>query len=626
MRLRVAGAVGVAAVVAAVLGTSLVLSGQGADYVQANYTKYEYRIAMRDGVKLFTAVYVPKDASQTYPILLNRTPYSVAPYGASAYKTSLGPSDLFAKEGYIFVYQDVRGRMMSEGEFMDVRPHRPVKTGPDDIDESTDTWDTIEWLVKNIPGHNGRVGMYGISYPGFYASAGMIDAHPALKAVSPQAPIADWFIGDDFHHNGALYLPHAFGFLSGFGRPRTGPTTSFPPRFDYGTADGYQFYLKLGPMANVNAKYFKGEIKFWNEMMEHETYDAFWQARNLRPHLKNIKPAVMTVGGWYDAEDLFGALETYKNTERQSPGASNMLVMGPWVHGGWARGDGEKLGDVSFASKTGPFYREHMELPFFQFHLKDKADPKLPEAYVFETGRNQWRRHDAWPPKAAAMKALYLQPGGGLAWEPPTAAASFGEYVSDPARPVPYISGVAIGMTQEHMVDDQRFAAARPDVLVFQTEPLEQDVTVAGPIVASLKVSTTGTDADWVVKVIDVYPATYPGPRPPEGPYSRLGGYQQLIRGEAMRGKFRNSYEKPEPFVPGQVTAVEYSLPDVYHTFRTGHRIMVQVQSSWFPLVNMNPQKFLNINAATAADFQKATQRVYHGRDAASAVRLSILQ
>jgi hypothetical protein len=304
-----------------------------------------------------------------------------------------------------------------------------------------------------------------------------------------------------------------------------------------------------------------------------------------------------------------------------------MLVMGPWVHGGWARGDGDKLGDVSFASKTGPFYREQMELPFFQFHLKDKADPKLPEAYVFETGRNQWRRHDAWPPKAAVMKALFLQPGGGLSWDAPAAGPAFAEYVSDPARPVPYISGVAIGMTQEHMVDDQRFAAARPDVLVFQTEPLEQDVTVAGPIVASLKVSTTGTDADWVVKVIDVYPANHPGPRPAdgEGSYSRLGGYQQLIRGEAMRGKFRNSYEKPEPFVPGQVTAVEYTLPDVYHTFRTGHRIMVHVQSSWFPLVNMNPQTFLNINTATAADFQKATQRVHHGKDAASAVKLSIL-
>ena len=623
---------GVLAVGVALAVGSIGVTGQGLDEIRATYTKYEYNVPMRDGVKLFTSVYVPKDRSHTYPILLNRTPYSVAPYGSSAYKTSLGPSNLFAKEGYIFVYQDVRGRMMSEGEFVDMRPHLAVKTGPNDIDESTYTYDTIEWLLKNIGNHNGRVGMYGISYPGFYVSAGMIDAHPALKAVSPQAPITDWFIGDDFHHNGALYLPHAFGFLSGFGRPRTGPTTQWPPRFDFGTADGYQFFLKLGPMANVNTKYFKGDIKFWNQMMEHETYDAFWQARNLRPHLKNIKPAVLTVGGWFDAEDLFGALETYKNTERQSPGATNMLVMGPWVHGGWARGDGDRLGAVTFGGKSGPFYREHIELPFFQFHLKGKGDPKLPEAYVFETGRNEWRRHDAWPPKAADMKTIYFRAGGALAWEAPSdAAPAFDEYVSDPSRPVPYINGIAIGMTQEHMVDDQRFAATRPDVLVFQTEPLDHDLTVAGPVVASLRVSTTGTDSDWVVKIIDVYPETIqdaaaPAGRGGQAGYSTMGGYQQLVRGEAMRGKFRKSFEKPEPFVPGEVAAVEYALPDVYHTFRTGHRLMVQVQSSWFPLVNLNPQTFVNINTATEADFKTATQRVHRSKDAASGIRLSLLK
>jgi uncharacterized protein len=622
----------VLAVIGAMAGASLVLTGQGLDRIRATYTKYEYKIPMRDGVKLFTAVYVPKDQGRTYPMLLNRTPYSVAPYGADAFKASLGPSDLFANEGYIFVYQDVRGRMMSDGQFVDVRPHLPVKNGAKEIDESTDTFDTIEWLIKNVPNHNGRVGMFGISYPGFYAAAGMIDAHPALKAVSPQAPITDWFVGDDFHHNGALYLPHAFGFLSGFGRPRSGPTTSFPPQFDFGTADGYAFFLKLGPMASVNGKYFKGDIAFWNQMMEHETYDAFWQARNLRPHLKNIKPAVMTVGGWYDAEDLYGALETYKNTERQSPGAANMLVMGPWVHGGWARQDGDKLGDVEFASKTSAFYREQIELPFFNFYLKDKADPKLPEAYVFETGRNQWQRHDAWPPTAARMTPIYLHAGGTLDWDVPADTdGAFDEYVSDPSKPVPYTMSVAVGMTQEHMVGDQRFAAARPDVLTYETGLLDHDVTVAGPIVASLRVSTTGTDSDWVVKVIDVYPADYPDPNPQatwnpfQRSYSTLGGYQQLVRGEAMRGKFRNSYEKPEPFVPGQATTVEYPMPDVYHTFRTGHRIMVQVQSSWFPLVNLNPQKFLNINQATAADFQKATQRIYRSKTAASAIKLSVL-
>ena len=588
---------------------------------------------MRDGVKLFTSVYVPKDAGAKYPILLTRTPYSVAPYRADAYKASLGPSDRFMRDGYIFVCQDVRGRMMSEGEFVDVRPHRPVKSGPSEIDESTDTYDTIEWLLKNVPNHNGRVGLYGISYPGFYTSAGMIDAHPALKAASPQAPIADWFIGDDFHHNGALYLPHAFGFFSGFGRPRPKPTTSFGKRFDYGTDDGYKFYLDLGPMPNVNARHFKGEIGFWNDLMAHETYDAFWQARNLRPHLKNIAPAVLTVGGWFDAEDLFGALETYKSVERQSPGGVNMLVMGPWAHGGWSRGDGDFLGDVRFGSKTAEFYREQIEYPFFAYHLKGKADPSLPEAYVFETGRNQWRRMDVWPPPAALAKDLYLAPGGRLTWQAPSDADAFDQYVSDPARPVPYINHTAIGMTREHMVDDQRFASRRPDVLTYMTDVLESDVTVAGPIRPSLQVSTTGTDSDWVVKLIDVYPDAAPqqpgqaaDPVLAQRAAARMGGYQQLVRGEAMRGKFRTSYETPEPFVPGQVTKVEYVMPDVLHTFRAGHRIMVQIQSTWFPLINLNPQTFVNINTATAADFKAATQRVYRSGAAASRITLPVLE
>ncbi len=378
----------------AVLAVSSSPSTEGIDDIGARYVKHEFRIPMRDGIKLFTAVYAPKDQSQTYPILLKRTPYSVAPYGEDKYPETLGPSDLFARDGYIFVCQDVRGRLMSEGTFVNVRPHLPEKRGPSDIDESTDAYDTIAWLIANVPNHNGRVGIYGISYPGFYASAGMIDAHPALKAASPQAPISDWFIGDDFHHNGALYLPHAFNFLATFGRPRPVPTTSSPGRFDHGTSDGYRFFLDLGPMPNADAQYFKGGIPFWNEMMAHETYDAFWQARNLRPHLKNIVPAVMTVGGWFDAEDLFGALETYKWTERQSPGGVNQLVMGPWSHGGWARSDGEFLGDLRFESKTAVFYREQIEFPFFSYHLKGRVDPGLPEAYVFETGSNVWRTFD----------------------------------------------------------------------------------------------------------------------------------------------------------------------------------------------------------------------------------------
>jgi hypothetical protein len=588
--------------------------------VRATYTKYEHLVPMRDGVRLFTQVYVPKDDSQAYPVLLNRTPYSVAPYGADVYRTSLGPSDQLARDGYIFVYQDVRGRVMSEGEFVNMRPHNPAKRGPADIDESTDTWDTIDWIVKHVPNNNGRVGMWGVSYPGFYAAAGMIDAHPALKAVSPQAPIADWFAGDDFHHNGALFLPHAFNFFVAFGQPRAPGSTASPPRFDHGTPDGYRFFLDLGAMPNVEARHMKGQVAFWTEMMQHEKYDAFWQARNLRPHLRSIAPAVMTVGGWFDAENLFGALNVYRFTEQQSPGARNSIVMGPWYHGGWSRSDGSSLGDVTFGSKTAEFYRERIELPFFSAHLKGRGEASLPEAYVFETGTNVWRRHETWPPRDLAQRALYFHENGRLAFDPPADAGdAFDEFVSDPARPVPYIANIAIGMTREYMVDDQRFASRRPDVLVYRTDVLAEDVTVAGPVLPRLTVSTTGTDADWVVKLIDVYPDTYPDPEPnPKG--LRMGGFEQLVRGDVMRGRFRNSLEAPEPFTPGEPTNVAFTLNDVYHTFRRGHRIMVHVQSTWFPLVNRNPQTFVDINTASASDYQKATHRVYRSARAPSHV------
>jgi putative CocE/NonD family hydrolase len=588
--------------------------------VRATYTKYEHLVPMRDGVRLFTQVYVPKDDSQAYPVLLNRTPYSVAPYGADVYRTSLGPSDQLARDGYIFVYQDVRGRVMSEGEFVNMRPHNPAKRGPADIDESTDTWDTIDWIVKHVPNNNGRVGMWGVSYPGFYAAAGMIDAHPALKAVSPQAPIADWFAGDDFHHNGALFLPHAFNFFVAFGQPRAPGSTASPPRFDHGTPDGYRFFLDLGAMPNAEARHMKGQVAFWTEMMQHEKYDAFWQARNLRPHLRSIAPAVMTVGGWFDAENLFGALNVYRFTEQQSPGARNSIVMGPWYHGGWSRSDGSSLGDVTFGSKTAEFYRERIELPFFSAHLKGRGEASLPEAYVFETGTNVWRRHETWPPRDLAQRALYFHENGRLAFDPPADAGdAFDEFVSDPARPVPYIANIAIGMTREYMVDDQRFASRRPDVLVYRTDVLAEDVTVAGPVLPRLTVSTTGTDADWVVKLIDVYPDTYPDPEPnPKG--LRMGGFEQLVRGDVMRGRFRNSLEAPEPFTPGEPTNVAFTLNDVYHTFRRGHRIMVHVQSTWFPLVNRNPQTFVDINTASASDYQKATHRVYRSARAPSHV------
>ena len=598
---------------------------QGLEYIKAHYTKYEYMIPMRDGKKLFTSVYVPKDTSEKYPIMLSRTPYSVAPYGADNFKPSLGPSEKFARDGFIFVYQDVRGRNMSEGEFVNMRPQIDVKRGPQDVDESSDTYDSIDWLIKNVPNHNGKVGMWGISYPGFYTAAGIIDAHPALKAASPQAPIADWFIGDDFHHNGTLYLPHAYRFLSGFGHPRPVPTPPQPaPTDPTAQLDAYSFFLSLGPLSNANEKYFKNDVPFWTEMMQHGAYDDYWQARNLRPHLKNIKPAVMTVGGWFDAEDLFGALNTYKEIEKNSPGANNTLVMGPWCHGCWARTEGDGLGNVRFGAKTSQFYRDEIEFPFFAYWLKGKGDPKLPEALVFETGTNQWRREDAWPPKDAQAQALYLRADGKLSFDPPReAAAAFDEYISDPDKPVPYINGQAPGMTREHMVEDQRFASTRTDVLTYRSDELTGDVTLSGPLTASLDVSTTGTDSDWVVKLIDVYPEDYPNPDPnPAG--VRMGGYQQLVRGEAMRGKFRNSYSKPEPFVPGKMEKVEWAMPDINHCFRRGHRIMVQVQSSWFPLVDRNPQKFEDIYNARAADFVKATERVYRFAGAASALKVNV--
>ena len=586
---------------------------------------------MRDGVKLFTSVLVPKDATKPHPILLMRTPYSVAPYGEDNFPRGVGPSPGFVAAGYIFASQDVRGRWMSEGEFVNMRPMRTEKAATA-IDEATDTYDTIDWLVKHIPNNNGRVGQWGISYPGFYTAAGLVNAHPALKAASPQAPVTDWFVGDDFHRNGVFWLPHAFNFLAVFGHPRPKPTKEAMNRFDHGTPDGYEFFLKMGPLANADARYLKGDVAFWNELMEHGNYDAFWQARNIRQHLKDVKPAVLTVGGWFDAENLFGALQCYESIERTTPGATNTIVMGPWFHGQWARDPGEKMGNASFDAKTGDFFRESIILPFFEHYLQDKADPKLPEAMVFQTGVNQWRRHDAWPPKGAQPRSFFLGADGKLAMEAPSAGGpEFDEYVSDPAHPVPFIENVNVGMTREYMTDDQRFAARRPDVLVYQTEPLTADLTIAGPIVPDLKVSTSGTDSDWVVKVIDVYPNDYPEPEVdnavsfgPSPNVFRKAGYQQLVRGEMIRGKFRNSLEKPEPFEPNQPTTVRFKVNDVYHTFRTGHRVMVQIQSSWFPLADRNPQKFEDIYRARAEDFQKATQRVYHAPNQVSKIEVLV--
>lgn len=596
-------------------------------YVRDNYTKIERLIPMRDGVKLFTAIYIPKNTSQQYPLMISRTPYTVSPYGEDKYKTSLGPSPQFIREGFIFVYQDVRGKWMSEGEFVDVRPHLDKRSSKKDIDESTDTYDTIDWLIKNIKGNNGKAGIYGISYPGFYSTAALPGAHPALKAASPQAPVTDWFMGDDFHHNGAFMLADAFNFYASFGVPRPKPITpdKGPKPFKHPIKDNYRFFLDLGALPNVKTKYFGDTIKFWNDLMAHGTYDKFWQERNIRPHLKNIKPAVMVVGGFFDAEDTYGALHTYQAIEKQNPGATNTLVMGPWFHGGWVRSKGDSFGDIRFKQETSTWYQQNVELPFFKQYLKDDGNAGLAEATIFVTGSNEWKKFSSWPPQGTAEKNLYFHSGGKLSFEKPAETASYDEYVSDPAAPVPYQAGVQEKRTREYMVDDQRFAARRPDVKVYQTDILTEDITLTGPLLARLAVSTTGTDADYVVKLIDVYPEDT-AEKAPEGKTALMNGYQMMVRGEIMRGKFRNSFEKPEAFVPGQVTAVNYTLPDVAHTFKKGHRIMVQVQNSWFPLVDRNPQKFMDIYQATDQDFQKATHRIYHDQQNASSLVLTVQQ
>jgi len=602
------------------------------DYVRAHYTKYEYRIPMRDGKKLFTSVYVPKDDSQPYPILMDRTPYSVGPYGEDAYKKSVGPSEEFQKAGYIFVYQDVRGRYMSEGEFVEMHPHIDVKHSTADVDDSTDTYDTIEFLLKHVANNNGKVGIWGISYPGFYTSASIIDSHPALKAASPQAPMTDLFSTDDAYHGGAFMLAANFGFYTAFTpmpEPAEPPKTRVP--FDFGTPDGYEFYLKAGATRNLDKLYLKGSNPLFNDQLLHTTYDDYWKVRDLSRHMKNIKCAVMTVGGWFDGEDLSGPFKTFHAIDQFNPGLANSLVVGPWVHGGWAITDGDHLGDVQFGAKTSEFFRANIQFPFFEYYLKGKG-ASLPKAYVFETGTNVWRKYDSWPPVKAQAKILYLRAGGKLSFEPPSEKDSADEYVSDPAHSVPFIDYMSTSVPQRYMVDDQRFASRRTDVLAYVTEPLAEDVTIAGPVSPKLRISSTGTDSDFVVKLIDVYPNDYPedesvngGKRVLGAPSVRMGGYQQLLRGEPMRAKFRNSWEKPEALAPGKMAELNFSMPDVDHTFRRGHRIMVQIQSSWFPLTDRNPQSFVEIPNAKPEDFKKATERVFHQKDAASGVEVLVL-
>lgn len=592
------------------------------NYVAENYTKQEVRIKMRDGLELFTAIYSPKDTSKKYPIVMQRTPYNCAPYGPDQFKRSIAPNETMMKEGYIVVYQDVRGRYMSDGLYDNMRGYIPNKKGKTEVDEASDTYDTIDWLVKNVANNNGNVGTWGISYPGYYASYSLLSGHPALKAVSPQACISDFFF-DDFHHNGA-YLLSYWKVTPLFGPQKTKPTTEAWFKFpNVGTNDDYQFFLNAGPLVNLD-KYYDSSNEFWQQLKEHSSYDEFWQKRGLLQHLKNIKPAVMIVGGWFDAEDLYGPLNTYSTIEKSSKNY-NTIVMGPWSHGDWARNSEKQIiGNINFGDSISGFYQKNIEANFFRHFLKNngKGENKLPEAYVFDTGRKEWKTYDAWPPKNTEKQQFYLQPQQKLTKN--AGAVSFEEFVSDPKKPVPHSEDIKQqGLTpRKYMTDDQRFAARRPDVLVFETDVLAEDVTLAGDILAKLQVATTGTDADWVVKVVDVFPNDEPETKEVQ-PYLKMSNYHMMVRSEVMRGRFRNSFVNPEPFVANEKTPVNVKLQDVFHTFKKGHKIQIQVQSTWFPLIDLNPQTFVpNIFYAKPEDFKKQTHRVYSD----SAIEFTVLK
>lgn len=580
--------------------------------VEQAYEKRSVSIPMRDGVKLYTTIYSPRDKTKTYPFMINRTPYSVRPYGDGQYSGRIAPSVYMQNEGYIFVHQDVRGRWMSEGKYDNMRPH---VEGDEAIDESSDTYDTIEWLLKNVPNNNGKVGQWGISYPGFYTAAALPEHHPALVAASPQAPISDFFF-DDFHHHGA-YLLSYFVATSTFGYQHDGPTSEqWYKNITPDSNDAWTFYMGLGPMSNAGKK-FGPDNFFWQQLVEHPNYDEFWQKRSILPHLKNIKTNVMTVGGFFDAEDLYGPLNIYREIEKNNPDTFNCIVMGPWSHGDWARqSQFATVGKVGFGERISETYQREVEAPFFRHFLKgDGAKPKF-EALMYDVGVRGWRKFSQWPPADAAPTKYYLHGDKSLSTAAPMAGeVAKSSFESDPANPVPHRDRQDITMRftpRPYMSDDQRFASARPDVLVFQSEPLTEATTITGDIMAHLKVSTTSTAADWVVKVIDVYPDDHPFlPGSMEG--LNFGGFQQMVRSEVIRGRFRNSYEKPEPFVPGEVAEINLPLQDICHTFKPGHRIMIHVQSTWFPLIDRNPQTYVdNIFKATEADFVKATHTVHH--------------
>ncbi|WP_103866330.1 CocE/NonD family hydrolase [Aquimarina sp. I32.4] len=587
--------------------------------VKEHYTKQEVGIVMRDGVKLHTTIYSPKDTTKEYPILMQRTPYSSKPYGKDKFRSKVGPNEFLMKEGNIVVYQDVRGRWMSEGVYDNMRAYIPNKKGKQ-FDEASDTYDTIDWLVKNVANTNGRVGIWGISYPGFYSTYSLLDSHPALKAVSPQACIGDFFF-DDFHHNGA-YLLSYWRVTALFGHEKTKPVSEPWYKFtELPSKDQYQFFLDAGPLQNLD-KYYKEDNVFWTQLKEHPNYDEFWQKRGIIQHLKKIKPAVMVVGGLFDAEDLYGPFETYENIEKKSDNY-NIMVFGPWSHGDWARTKKRQaVGNVYFGDDLSRDFQKNVETTFFNHFLKGEANGKtgLPEIQIFDTGKKEWNSFESWPPATVEKKIFYLSEDDALSDKTGT---GYSEFTSDPKKPVPYSEDVKMVFTpRKYMTDDQRFAARRPDVLVFETSDLTEDVTLSGEVLAKLKVATTGTDADWIIKLVDVYPDDATDTQETQD-HLKMSNYHMMVRSEVMRGRFRNDFSKPEPFIANKKTDVNIKLQDIHHTFKKGHKIQIQVQSTWFPLIDLNPQTFVpNIFKADPSDFTKQTHKVYHD----STVEFSVLK
>ena len=580
-------------------------------FVKENYTKKEVMISMRDGIKLHTTIYSPKDTTKTYPILMMRTPYSCRPYGENEFKSKIGPNKYLMEEGNIMVYQDVRGRWNSEGVYDNMRAYIPNKTG-NETDEASDTYDTIEWLINNVENNNGKVGTYGISYPGFYATYSLLDAHPALKAVSPQACIGDFFF-DDFIHNGA-YLLSYWRATSVFGYMKDTPTKEAWYEFpDIGMEDQHQFFLDHMPLSKLN-KFYDSTNVFMEQLKTHVTYDEFWKSRGIIQHLKDIKPATMVVGGFFDAEDLYGPFSTYESIENHSDNY-NTIVFGPWSHGDWARtNERQVIGNIHFGDSISDYFQKEIETKFFNHFLKGEANGEtgLPEARMFNTGTKEWRSFENWPPENTTKESYFLQPYERLTQRAARNIAT-SDFISDPRKPVPYTEDIKVGFTpRKFMTDDQRFASRRPDVLTFETEVLENDITLAGDILAKLNVSTTGTAADWIVKVIDVHPHDLKNDNKEMQTHLKLSNYHLMVRSEVMRGRFRNSFSNPEPFTPNQKTAVNIKLQDVFHTFKKGHKVQIQVQSTWFPLIDLNPQTYVdNIYKADEEDFKTQTHSVF---------------